>query len=52
MEHGPVKLMLFLPNDEEASWSLLLSLVFVLSGSANQPGNTYSCIRSEKAKSH
>ena len=52
MEHGAVKLMLFLTNDEEASWPLLLSLVSVLSGSANQPGNTYYCVRSEKAKSH
>ena len=47
MEHRAVQPMLFLPNDEKASWSLLLSLV-----SAKHPENTYLCIWSKKAKTH
>ena len=34
----------FLPADEEASWSLLPSSVSLLSGSLVQLENTYSCI--------
>ena len=34
----------FLPADGEVSWSLLPSLVSILSGDAVQPENTYSSI--------
>ena len=34
----------FLPADREASWSLLPSLVSLLSGGTVQPENTNSCI--------
>ena len=34
----------FLPADGEASWSLLPSLVSLLSGGTMQPEQTYSCI--------
>ena len=34
----------FLPADGEASWSLLPSLVSLLSGGTLQPENTYSSI--------
>ena len=35
---------IFLSADGEASWSLLPSLVSLLSGGTVQPENTYSCI--------
>ena len=50
MQHRALRLILFLPNDEEVSWLLLLSLVSVLSGSAKTTKNTYSYIISEKAE--
>ena len=34
----------FLPTDGEVSWSLLSSLVSLLSGDTEQPKNTYFCI--------
>ena len=37
-------ILLYVPADAEASWSLLPSLVSILSGSTVQPENTYSCI--------
>ena len=43
-EHGTKTIPVFLPADGEASWSLLLSLVSLLSGGTMQPENTYSCI--------
>ena len=43
-EHGTKTTPVFLPADGEASWSLLPSLVSVLSGGTVQPENTYSCI--------
>ena len=43
-ERGTKTTMVFLPGDGEASWSLLPSLVYLLSGSTVQPENTYSCI--------
>ena len=54
-EHGTKTTPIFLPADGEASWLLLPSLVFLLSGGTVQPENTYSCIlnvtvRSDKAK--
>ena len=54
-EHGTKTTPVFLPTDGEASWSLLPSLVSLLSGGTVQPENTYSSIlkvtvRSEKAK--
>ena len=39
-----LKLPVFLPADGETSWSLLPSLVSLLSGSTVQPENTYSRI--------
>ena len=43
-EHGTKTTLVFLPSDGEASWSLLPSSVFLLSGGTVQPQNTYSCI--------
>ena len=43
-EHGTKTTLVFLPADGEASWSLLPSLVSLLSSSTVQPENTYSCI--------
>ena len=43
-EHGTKAMPIFLPADGEASWSLLPSLVSLLSGSTVQPENTYSHI--------
>ena len=43
-EHGTKTTPVFLPADGEASWSLLLSSVSLLSGSTMQPENTYSHI--------
>ena len=43
-EHGTKTTPVFLPADGEASWSLLLSSVSLLSGSTVPPENTYSCI--------
>ena len=52
--HGIKIILVFLPADGEASWSLIPSLVFLLSGDTTQPENTQSCILrvtgSEKAK--
>ena len=49
-EHGTKTTPVFLPADGEASWSLLPSLVSLLSGGLVQPGNNYSCILKVKAK--
>ena len=43
-EHGTKSTPVFLPADGDASWSLLSSLVSLLSGGTAQPENTYSCI--------
>ena len=43
-EHGTKTTLVFLPTDGEASWLLLPSLVFLLSGGTVQPENTYSRI--------
>ena len=43
-EHGTKTTQVFLPADGEASWSLLPSLVSLLSGSTMQPEKTYSRI--------
>ena len=43
-EHGCKTTLVFLPADGEASWSLLPSLVSLLSGGTVQPENTYSSI--------
>ena len=43
-KHGTKTSPVFLPADGEASWSLLPSLVYLLSGSTMQPESTYSCI--------
>ena len=43
-EHGTKTTPLFLPADGEASWSLLPSLVSLLSGGTVEPEKTYSCI--------
>ena len=43
-EHGTKTTRVFLAADREASWSLLPSLVSLLSGSTLQPENIYSCI--------
>ena len=43
-EHGSKTTLVFLPADGEASWSLLPSLVSLLSGGTVQPENTYSHI--------
>ena len=40
-EHGTKTTPVFLPAGGEASWSLLLSLVSLLSGGTVQPENTY-----------
>ena len=42
-EHGTKTTPVFLPADG-GSWSLLSSLVTLISGSTVQPENTYSCI--------
>ena len=44
LEHGTKTIPAFLPVDGEASWSLLSSLVSLLSGVTVQPENTDSCI--------
>ena len=49
-EHGTKTILVFLPADGEASWSLLPSSVSLLSGRTVQPENTYSRILKEKAK--
>ena len=43
-KHGTKTTPVFLPADGEASWSLLLSSISLLSGSTMQPENTYSHI--------
>ena len=43
-ENGTKTTLVFLSADGEASWSLLPSLVSLLSGSIVQPENTYSSI--------
>ena len=43
-EHGPKTTLIFLQVDGEASWSLLSSLVVLLSGGTVQSESTYSCI--------
>ena len=43
-EHGTKTTLVFLPADGEASWSLLPSLVSLLSDDRVQPEETYSCI--------
>ena len=43
-EHGTETTPVFLPADGEVSWSLLPSLVSLLSGGTVQPENTYSSI--------
>ena len=43
-EHGTKITLVFLPADGEASWSLLLSSVSLLSDGTVQPENTYSRI--------
>ena len=43
-EHGTKTTPVFLPTDAEASWSLLPSLVSLLSGGTVQPENIYSGI--------
>ena len=43
-EHGTKTTPTFLPADGEASWSLLSSLVSLLSGGTVQPENTHSRI--------
>ena len=40
-QHGTKTIPVFLPADGEASWSLLASLVFLLSGGTVQPEKTY-----------
>ena len=55
MQHGTKTTPEFLPTDQEASWSLLPSLVPLLSDGTVQPENTYFCIlkvtgQAEKAK--
>ena len=42
-EHGTKTTLVFLPADEEASWSLLPSSVSLLSSGTVQPESTYSC---------
>ena len=44
LEHDTKTTPKFLPADGEALWSLLPSLVSLLSGGTVQPKNTYSCI--------
>ena len=39
-KHGTKIIRVFLPADGEASWSLIPSLVFLLSGDTMQPENT------------
>ena len=43
-EHGTKTTPVFLLTDGEASWSLLKSMVSLLSGRTVQPENTYSGI--------
>ena len=43
-ERGTKTTLVFLPADGEASWSLLSSLVSLLSGGTGQPENSNSCI--------
>ena len=40
-EHDTKTIPVFLPADGEASWSLLPSSVYLLSGGTVQPENTY-----------
>ena len=43
-EHGTKTTLVFLPANGKASWSLLPSLVSLLSVGTVQPENTYSCM--------
>ena len=43
-EHGTKTTLVFLPAHGEASWSLLLSLVSLLTGGTVQPENTFLSI--------
>ena len=49
-KHGTKTTLVFSPADGEASWSLLPSSVFLLSGITVQPENIYSCILKVNAK--
>ena len=59
-KHGTKTSLVFLPADGEASWTLLPSLVSLLSGRTVQPENTYSrilkddrsCLRKPKMDKH
>ena len=42
--HGTKTISVFLPIDGEASWLVLWSSVFLLSGGTMQPENTFFCI--------
>ena len=43
-EHGTKTTPVFLPADGEASWSLIISWISLLSDSTVQPETTYSSI--------
>ena len=43
-QHGTKTTIVFLSADGEASWSLLPSSVYFLSGGTVPPKDTYSCI--------
>ena len=43
-EHGTKTTPVLLPADGEASWSLLPSSIFLLSGGTVQTKSNYSCI--------
>ena len=43
-KHGTKTTLAFLPAGGEASWSLLPSLVSLLSGATVHPEKSYSCI--------
>ena len=49
-ENGTKTTSVFLPADGEASWSLLPSLVSLLSSGTVQPEITYSCILKVKGQ--
>ena len=44
VQHDTKTIPVFLPADRKASWSLLPSYAFLLSGGTVQPKNSYFCI--------
>ena len=49
-QHDTKTILVFLPADGEACWSILPSSISLLLGRTEQPENTYSCILKVKGQ--